>query len=111
MQMVHELIQNTRPWLPEMVELEESFKSTWSSHQLTNNGPIQCALEQEISSFLGVKNICLFSSGATALIAAFNITKIKRDIGWCLSTDISDGLAKTVRFFISKKTERIQVKT
>lgn len=74
--MVDELIQNTRPWLPEMVELDESFKSIWTSHQLTNNGPIQRALEQEISSFLGVKNICLFSSGATALIAAIRVLKV-----------------------------------
>ena len=36
---------------------------------------------------------------------SLDITKIRRDIGWSPSTDISDGLAKTVRFFISKKTE------
>lgn len=62
--------------LPDMEEYIEEIKSIWDSHWLTNMGVKHQQLEEELTKYLDVPNITLFTNGHLALeniIAAFDL--------------------------------------
>lgn len=71
------LIQVTRSSLPDFEEYIEEIRDLWDSHWLTNMGAKHKQLEVELSQYLNISNINLFTNGHLALentIAALNLT-------------------------------------
>jgi len=61
----------TKSYLPKKEKLLHYIDQIYSSHQLTNYGPLTQLLEQKLASFLGVRNIVLVSNGTLALQIAY----------------------------------------
>ena len=53
-----------------MEELLPYLEKIWATRILSNNGPLHAALENELSSFLGVPHVSLFNNATVALITA-----------------------------------------
>lgn len=71
------MITVTKPYIPPLEEFIPYLEQIWASGQLTNNGSFHKQLENELTDYLGVKYISLFSNGTLALISslqALNIT-------------------------------------
>jgi dTDP-4-amino-4,6-dideoxygalactose transaminase len=67
----------TRSSMPQLEEYIEEIRDLWDSHWLTNMGIKHKQLEAELSRYLGIPNITLFTNGHLALecvITAFNLT-------------------------------------
>lgn len=67
----------TRSSMPSFEEYIEEIKPIWESHWLTNMGEYHQKLEKELTKFLNVENISLFSNGHMALeltLQAMNLT-------------------------------------
>lgn len=63
--------------MPEFEEYMEEIKPLWNSHWLTNMGVIHQKLEKQLTDYLDVEHISLFSNGHMALelaIQAFNLS-------------------------------------
>lgn len=70
-------IQVTRSSMPNFEEYIEEIKDLWDSHWLTNMGVKHKQLEKELSQYLNIPNVTLFTNGHLALecaIAAFELT-------------------------------------
>lgn len=70
-------IQVTRSSMPDFKEFLEEIKELWDSHWLTNMGVKHKKLELELTQYLQVPNVTLFTNGHLALecaIAAFGLT-------------------------------------
>lgn len=70
----------TKPVMPPLKEFEEYLNQIWESRILTNGGPFHNRLEKELSEFLGVKYISLFSNGTLALITALQTLRITGEV-------------------------------
>lgn len=70
----------TQPSLPPLEKLVDYLKEIWDNKILTNNGPFHHKLERELSEFLGVKYISLFSNGTLALVTALQALKIVGEV-------------------------------
>jgi dTDP-4-amino-4,6-dideoxygalactose transaminase len=69
-------IQVTRSSMPDFEEYVEEIRDLWESHWLTNMGAKHKRLEAELSQYLNIPNVTLFTNGHLALecaIAAFNL--------------------------------------
>jgi len=64
---MQEEILVTKAMLPSMEEYIEEIKGIWDNHWLTNMGPKHNLLEEQLTEFLQVENISLFSNGHMAL--------------------------------------------
>jgi dTDP-4-amino-4,6-dideoxygalactose transaminase len=74
---MNNLILVTRSSMPQLEEYIEEMRDLWDSHWLTNMGIKHKQLEADLSRYLGIPNITLFTNGHLALecvIAAFNLT-------------------------------------
>ncbi len=70
-------IQVTRSSMPEFEEYAAEIKDLWESRWLTNMGVKHKQFEKELSRYLQVRNVTLFTNGHLALesaIAAFGLT-------------------------------------
>jgi dTDP-4-amino-4,6-dideoxygalactose transaminase len=70
----------TQPSMPPLEEFNGYLKQIWDSKWLTNSGPFHDQLEKELSDFLGVKYISLFSNGTLALITALQTLRITGEV-------------------------------
>lgn len=70
----------TTPLLPSLDELKPYLEDIWQRKWLTNNGHYHQLLEKELSDYLGVKHICLFSNGTLALVAAIQALELKGEV-------------------------------
>lgn len=70
----------TQPSLPPLKEFIESLGNIWDSKILTNNGSFHVKLEEELSDYLGVKHISLFTNGTLALITALQALNITGEV-------------------------------
>lgn len=70
----------TQPCLPPLEEFIPYLQQIWDNKWLTNNGPLHKQLETELSQYLGVKYISLFSNGTLALITALQALNIHREV-------------------------------
>lgn len=59
----------SRPFLPPLSEFNTGLEEIWSNQWLTNNGPVLCRFQHELSQYLGVPeaNLALFANGTLAL--------------------------------------------
>lgn len=60
----------TRSFLPPAEEYEVLLRQAFSNCQLTNHGPLENRLKNDLQKFLHVQNICLTSNGTLALMLA-----------------------------------------
>ncbi|HEY4074793.1 MAG TPA: DegT/DnrJ/EryC1/StrS family aminotransferase [Herbaspirillum sp.] len=74
------MINITKPVLPPLEEFIPYLKKIWESGQLTNKGPFHEQFEKELSEFLGVGFISLFTNGTLALISAFQALRITGEV-------------------------------
>lgn len=70
----------TQPTLPHLEEFNEYLKRIWDNKTLTNNGPFHQQFEKELSEYLGVKYISVFSNGTLALITALQALRITGEV-------------------------------
>ena len=70
----------TQPSLPPLNEFVHYLEDIWQSKVLTNNGKYHQLLEKEITEFLGVKYISLFSNGTLALVTALQALRITGEV-------------------------------
>ena len=74
------IIYVTRPALPPLEEFIPYLRKIWKTRRLTNSGPFHQELEKSLAEYLGVKYVCLFSSGTLALIAALRTLRISGEV-------------------------------
>lgn len=73
-------IMVTQPDLPEISEFLVKIEEIWKSKWLTNNGTFHQELEKQLTDFLGVKHLSLFSNGTLALITALQALEITGEV-------------------------------
>jgi dTDP-4-amino-4,6-dideoxygalactose transaminase len=78
--MTNNRINVTQPFLPSLEEFIPYLEKIWDSKWLTNNGPLHMQLEQELTDYLGVKYLSLFSNGTLALISALQALNIQGEV-------------------------------
>lgn len=70
----------TVPLLPKLEDLQPLLEDIWDKKWLTNNGVYHQKLEEELCKHLGVENICLFSNGTLALVAAMQALELEGEV-------------------------------
>lgn len=70
----------TEPSLPNLEEYYELLKEIWLSKRITNNGEFHKKLEIELTKYLGIDNISLFTNGTLALIVALQALRITGEV-------------------------------
>ena len=74
------IINVTKPTLPELKDYLIYLEEIWKNNQLTNGGPLLAKLEDDLKSFLKVKNIGLVANGCMALQLTIKALNIKGDV-------------------------------
>jgi dTDP-4-amino-4,6-dideoxygalactose transaminase len=69
-----------QPSLPPLNEFVEYLENIWESKTLTNNGAYHKQFEKELSEYLGVKYISLFTNGTLALVTALQALRITGEV-------------------------------
>ena len=75
-----EIIYVTSPLLPDIKDFTPYLEEIWRNKWLTNQGPFHEKLEKELSEYLGVKHLNLFSNGTLALIVALEALRISGEV-------------------------------
>ena len=70
----------TQPTLPPLDEFIPYLQKIWDNKILTNGGPFHQQLEQELSEYLGVEHISLFTNATIALITALQALRITGEV-------------------------------
>jgi dTDP-4-amino-4,6-dideoxygalactose transaminase len=70
----------TQPYLPPLEEFIPYLQKIWETKKLTNGGPFHQQLEKELSEFLGVDHIALFTNGTIALVTALQALRITGEV-------------------------------
>ena len=70
----------TQPQLPPLDEFLPYLRDIWESKILTNSGPFHEKLETELCTYLGVKNISLFTNATIALITSLQVLRISGEV-------------------------------
>jgi dTDP-4-amino-4,6-dideoxygalactose transaminase len=74
------MITVTKPYLPPLEEFTPYLERIWASGQLTNNGPFHRQFEKELSDYLGVKYVSLFTNATLALVTALQALRITGEV-------------------------------
>jgi len=69
----------TRSSMPPFEEYVREIQPLWESHWLTNMGEKHQQLEEDLKSFLGVKNVALFVNGHSALKCVLEALQLGAD--------------------------------
>lgn len=75
-----EIITVTSPLLPNLKEFENYLEDIWKKKWLTNNGHYHQELEKELSNYLGVPYLSLFTNGTLPLITALQALRITGEV-------------------------------
>ena len=78
--MENKLITVTSPLLPNLDEFNEMLKQIWESKWITNNGSFHRQLEKELTAYLKVPFISLFTNGTLPLITALQALRITGEV-------------------------------
>jgi dTDP-4-amino-4,6-dideoxygalactose transaminase len=70
----------TKPTLPPLSEFMGYLQSIWDSGILTNGGPFHEQFESELSKYLGIDHISLFTNGTVALVTALKALKVSGEV-------------------------------
>lgn len=71
------MIYVTKSYLPDKKKLLRYIDQIYDSHRLTNGGPLVEQLEENLKTYLGVKNIILVANGTLALQVLYKALNIK----------------------------------
>ena len=93
-------INVTRPLIPSFDKYSKELKKIWDSGFLTNNGQNVKKLEQELTKYLGVKNLVLYNNGTIALLAAMYDANIAGEI---ITTPFTFAATSSSATFLGKK--------
>ena len=78
--MENKLITVTSPLLPNLDEFNEMLKQIWESKWITNNGSFHRQLEKELTAYLKVPFLSLFTNGTLPLITALQALRITGEV-------------------------------
>ena len=78
--MEKETITVTSPLLPDLGEFTELLKQIWESKWITNNGSFHRRLEEELTSYLKVPYVSLFTNGTLPLITALQALRVTGEV-------------------------------
>jgi dTDP-4-amino-4,6-dideoxygalactose transaminase len=78
--MANKPIMVTRPYLPPLSEFVSSLEVIWANRIVTNGGPFHRQLEEELSEYLRVPHVVLFSNATIALIAACRVLGLHGEV-------------------------------
>jgi len=78
--MENKLITVTSPLLPNRDEFNKLLKQIWDSKWITNYGNFHRQLETALKSYLGVKQISLFTNGTLPLLTALQVLRITGEV-------------------------------
>lgn len=70
----------TSPLLPPLEEFIPYLQKIWDSKWITNNGEMHKELERQLSKYLGVQYISLFTNGTLPLITALQALEIEGEV-------------------------------
>lgn len=70
----------TRPMMPDLDELQAMMREIWSNKWVTNNGEFHRRLETELSEYLQVPYLSLFTNGTLPLITALQALRITGEV-------------------------------
>ncbi len=70
----------TQPYLPSLDEFIPYLEKIWANKILTNSGPFHRQLEKELSAYLGVEHLALFTNGTIALVTALQALRITGEV-------------------------------
>ena len=70
----------TRPDLPSLDEFIPYLREIWRSKILTNGGPFHQKFEEELSKYLGVRYIALFTNATIGLVTALQALRITGEV-------------------------------
>lgn len=70
----------TEPYLPPLEEFIPYLEKIWVSKWLTNCGQFHQQLEKELSEYLGLDHIALFTNGTIALVTALQTLRITGEV-------------------------------
>lgn len=70
----------TRPYLPPLTDFLPYLQDIWRDRILTNGGAFHQRLEHELSEYLGVEHLALFSNGTLALISALQALRVMGEV-------------------------------
>jgi len=76
----HDKTYVTKPFLPDLKEFLPYLEKIWENEWLTNNGEFHQQFEKELTFFLGVPYISLFTNGTLALVTALQALGIKGEV-------------------------------
>jgi dTDP-4-amino-4,6-dideoxygalactose transaminase len=74
------MITVTKPFLPPLEEFTPYLEQIWAGGQLTNNGPFHRQFEQELTNYLGVRHVSLFTNATLALVTALQALRITGEV-------------------------------
>lgn len=74
---MNEQITVTSPLLPDLNEYNQLLQDIWSRKWITNNGHYHQELEKQLSKYLGVPYLSLFTNGTLPLITALQALGIR----------------------------------
>lgn len=70
----------TQPFLPPLDEFIPYLEKIWKDKWLTNGGPFHQQLEKDLSKYLGVEHLALFTNGTIALVTALQALRITGEV-------------------------------
>jgi dTDP-4-amino-4,6-dideoxygalactose transaminase len=70
----------TQPSLPPLEKFIPYLEEIWDGKVLTNGGPFHQKFESELTNFLNIENISLFTNGTIALITALQALRITGEV-------------------------------
>ena len=87
------MINVTKSYLPDLAEYTRLLEGVWERVHLTNNGPLVRQLEDEMRTYLGIRNLQFCTNGTVVLqlaLKAMNITKevITTPFSYCATTNV-----------------------
>lgn len=74
------MIPVTKTYLPDVNKYKDYIDQIYKTGWLTNNGNLVKTLEDELKTYLGVKNIVLVSNGTIALNIAYKLLGLKKEV-------------------------------
>lgn len=75
-----DMLPVTSPLLPDLDEFHEMLKEIWKSKWITNNGNFHKQLEKELTEYLKVPYLSLFTNGTLPLITALQALHITGEV-------------------------------
>lgn len=74
------MIRISKPELPPIQDYVMHLEGIWGRSQVSNNGPLVCELEKELSKLFNIEHVVLVSSGTMALQLTIRAFELKNEV-------------------------------